>query len=302
MLMIGENIHIISKQVKQALENYDENFIKNLIKIQNNCDVLDFNIGPAKGKLDNIFEWLLGLCNNQRVSFDTSNIQALRQGLSLANNSNLCFINSTNADDEKLNELTDLALEYDCNLVALSMSKQTGIPKDSDGRMELVFKIYEKCLEKGINSDKLYFDPLVLPIRFEQSQASEVINTIKIIQESFEPKVNTIIGLSNISNGITTDLRPLINRVYAVLCYGAGLNSMIVDAKDTELFRIIKMLECNNPQNDGDKLYMNLSNMVQCFGDIKDIEYDKENILQCNIMRAARVLLNEEVFSSGLYV
>ena len=54
MILIGENIHIISKTVRNALESKDENFVKNLLKIMQNCDAVDLNIGPAKGNLDKI--------------------------------------------------------------------------------------------------------------------------------------------------------------------------------------------------------------------------------------------------------
>lgn len=302
MILIGENIHIISKQVKSALENKDKNFVKNLLKFQQNFDVIDLNVGPAKGKLDNIFEWLLELCEGQKISFDSSNIDAIESALKIVKNPQDCFINSTNADDEKLDRLTDLALEYNCNLVALAMSKETGIPKNSDGRMELVFKIYEKCMEKGLSSEKIFFDPLVLPLKADQSQGAEVLNTIQMIKESFEPKVNTVIGLSNISNGVENKYRSMINRVFAVLCMGAGLDCVIADAKDEELYRIIKMLECNNPQSDIDKLYINLSSMVQCFGKVHDVEFDKNDAYQCNIIKTVRVLLNEEVYSGRLYI
>ena len=302
MLLIGENIHIISKQVKLAVENKDENFVKNLIKIQHNFDAIDLNVGPAKGKLDNIFQWLITLCEDKILSFDSSNIEAIKKALSLVQNPQKCFINSTSADDEKLERLTDLALKYGCNLIALAMSKETGVPKDSDLRMELVFKIYEKCMEKGLDSDKLFFDPLVLPIKVEQGQGTEVLNSIHMIKESFEPRVNTIVGLSNISNGIVPAFRPIINRVFAVLCAGAGLDAVIADARDEELYRILKMLECNNPQNEIDKLYINLSNMVQYFGKVHDIEFDKNDKEQLNIIKTARVLLNEEVYSGGLYL
>jgi cobalamin-dependent methionine synthase I len=302
MILIGENIHIISQKVKSALENKDENFVKNLLKFQQNFEVIDLNVGPAKGKLDNIFEWLLSLCEGQKISFDSSNIDAIEKALKIVNNPSDCFINSTNADDEKLERLTDLALKYDCNLIALAMSKDSGIPKKSDGRMELVFKIYEKCMEKGISSDKIFFDPLVLPLKADQSQGVEVIDTIKMIKESFEPAVGTIIGLSNISNGVENQYRAMINRVFAVLCHGAGLDCMIADAKDEELYRIIKMLECNNPQSDVDKLYINLSNMVQYFGKVQDVEFDKNDIQQTNIIKTVKVLLNEEVYSARLYV
>lgn len=156
MIYIGENIHIISKQVREALENKDEIFVKNLVKFQENMDCIDLNVGPARGKLDNIFEWLCPLAGDKNISFDSTNIDAVEQGLSLVKNTENCFINSTSRDFEKLNRLVDLALEYNCNLIALAMSKETGIPKTADGRLELVFDIYEKCMEKGLDSSKLF--------------------------------------------------------------------------------------------------------------------------------------------------
>ena len=200
MLLIGENIHIISKTVRKALENKDGNFIKNLIKIQEKMDCVDLNIGPARGKLDKIFEWLVPLTNGKNISFDSTNAEAIVQGLKLVQNSENCFINSTSNDLERLETLTDCALSSKCNLIALTMSNQTGIPKTADERLEIVFEIYEKCMEKGIENNKIFFDPLILPVQADQLQSLEALNTIKMIKESFEPQVNTIIGLSNISN------------------------------------------------------------------------------------------------------
>ena len=299
MILIGENIHIISKIVRQALEDKNENFVKNLAKIMQNCDAIDLNVGPAKGKLDKIFDWLVPLVNEYNLSFDSTNTEAIKSGLKLAGESEKCFINSTSADDEKLETLTDLSLEYNCNLIALALSKETGIPKDADGRMELIFKIYEKCMEKGIGSDKIFFDPLILPLNVDQSQANEVINTIRMVKESFEPKVNTVVGLSNISNGMPSELRPLVNRVFAVMLFGAGLDAAIIDAKDKELVRILRTLECNNPQNDYDKLYINIANMVQCFGDVDDIGYDKNDPVQANIIKTVKILADKEIFSNS---
>ena len=45
MILIGENVHIISKSVRSALESRDEIFINNLIEIQKNMDYVDLNIG-----------------------------------------------------------------------------------------------------------------------------------------------------------------------------------------------------------------------------------------------------------------
>lgn len=299
MLYIGENIHIISKQVRSALENKDENFVKNIVKLQENMDCIDLNVGPARGKLDNIFSWLCQFTNDKNISFDSTNVEAIKQGLSLVKNSENCFINSTSKDSEKLELLTDLALQYNCNLIALAMSKETGIPKTADGRLEIVFEIYEKCMEKGLDSNKLYFDPLVLPICADQSQVVEALNTIQMIKESFEPKVNTVIGLSNISNGAPKELRPLINRVFGVLAFGAGLDAVILDAKDLELVRIFKMLETNSPQSSSDELYLNLADMIKSFKDLEEISFDKTSVTEQNIIKTATILLNKKIYSDS---
>lgn len=299
MIYIGENIHIISKQVREALENKDEIFVKNLVKFQENMDCIDLNVGPARGKLDNIFEWLCPLAGDKNISFDSTNIDAVEQGLSLVKNTENCFINSTSRDFEKLNRLVDLALEYNCNLIALAMSKETGIPKTADGRLELVFNIYEKCMEKGLDSSKLFFDPLVLPVSVEQSQALEALSTLQMVKESFEPRVKTIIGLSNISNGLPKSIKPLMNRVFGVLAFGAGLDAVIMDAGDLELVRIFKMLESETPDMPEDELYLNLSNMVKTFEDLSCIKFDKNSIKEQNIFKTAEILLNKKIYSDS---
>ncbi|MBR1424540.1 dihydropteroate synthase [bacterium] len=298
MILIGENIHIISKKVREALENKNENFVKNLIKIQQNLDTIDLNIGPARGKLDNIFEWLIPMCEGKNISFDSTNFEAIIHALSIVKNPAECFINSTSKESEKLAALTDAAAKYNCNLIALALD-ECGIPKSADNRLEIIFEIYEKCMEKGLSSEKLFFDPLILPIKADQSQAIEALSTIRMIKESFEPKVKTIIGLSNISNGIPTQYRSIVNRTFGVLAYGAGLDAAIIDAKDEELIRIFKMLEENSPQSQIDKLYLNLSEMIKSFGELEDIKFDKNDPQQQNIIKTAAVLLNREVYSDS---
>ena len=152
-------------------------------------------------------------------------------------------------------------------------------------------------MEKGIDNSKIYFDPLILPVSVEQSQAIEAINTIKMIKESFDPPVNTIIGLSNISNGSPKELRPLINRVFGVLAFGAGLDAAIIDSTDLELVRIFKMLSSNTPSNSTDELYIKLSDMIKDFSEIESIDYDKNSEEQSLIIKTANILTGKKIYS-----
>lgn len=298
MILIGENIHVISKSVREALVSRDEKFIGELVKLQKNMDYIDLNVGPAKGDMEGILSWLSSIVKKEsdlNISFDTTNFDEMKRGLEAF--SGKSFINSTSKDEPRLNKMTDLALEFDSNLIALTLSKETGIPKTSDGRLEIAFEIYEKCMEKGIDSSKIFFDPLILPVSVDQSQAVEALNTIKMIKESFEPPVKTVIGLSNISNGSPKEMRGLINRVFAVLAYGAGLDAAIIDAKDVELVRIFRILEKQSPHNGIDELYISLANMISDFSDLSDIIYDKSSAEQTKIIKTAGILLNNEIYS-----
>ena len=298
MILIGENIHVISKRVREALLKHDEQFISELLKLQNNMDYVDLNVGPARGEMSGILPWLAKLVakyTNLNISFDTSNFDEMKRGLEVFEGKT--FLNSTSLDESKLTDMIELALKYDSNLIALTLSKETGIPKSSDGRLEIAFNIYEKAVEKGFDSEKLFFDPLVLPVCVDQTQGIEAINTIKMIKDSFDPPVKTVVGLSNISNGCPKELRPLVNRVYACLAYGAGLDAAIIDAKDTELVRILRMLDTNSAQEEVDKLYISLADMVRNFGEIDEIEFDKNSREQAEIIKTARILLNKEIYS-----
>ena len=192
MILIGENIHIISKSVQNAIIEKDETFIIRLIEEQSGMDFIDLNVGPGKGKMEGSLEWLSKLVEENSaagISFDTTNSVEIKKAMESVKNPENSFINSTGKDEPRLGAMSDLALEYGCNLVTLTLSGETGIPKTADGRLEIAFEIYEKCLEKGIESEKLFFDPLVLPICVEQGQVQEVLNTIKMIKESFDPQI-----------------------------------------------------------------------------------------------------------------
>jgi 5-methyltetrahydrofolate corrinoid/iron sulfur protein methyltransferase len=298
--LIGENIHVISKSVQTALIDRNEEFILTLIKKQAHMDYIDLNVGPAKNQLEGILPYLCKLVESNtdlKISFDTTNSEEMRCGLQASKNPQDALLNSTSADEARLDKLTNLAGEFNSNLIALTMNKELGIPKVADERLNLAFEIFEKCQEKGIENNKIFFDPLILPVSVDQSQAQEALNTIQMIKQSFDPEVMTTIGLSNISHGSPAEIRPLINRVFAVLAVGAGLDSAIIDSFDSELIRILKMLSDNTPKSSIDNLYVSLTEMIRDFAQLEDVSFDKEDSNQVEIIKTARILLNKDIYS-----
>lgn len=300
MILIGENIHIISPVIRTALLERNESVILSLLDKQKAMDFADLNVGPAKGELSGIMPWLCDITEKNStlgVSLDTTNAEEMAAGLMCLKNPSKAFINSTSNDAVRFEKMTDLALEFKSNLVALTLCKDRGIPKTADGRLEIAFEMYENALAKGIAADKLYFDPLVLPVSVDQPQGLEVLATIKMIKESFDPPVKTVIGLSNISNGSPSNLRPLINKVFGVLAFGAGLDAVIADAGDAELIRIFKMIESGVPEKTSDSLYLSLVENMSNFPDFDNIEYDAEDVEQSAVMKTVDIIFNRKIYS-----
>lgn len=235
MLIIGELINGMYKQVGKAISNRDKKVIQRLAKEQVNAGAkfLDVNTGPLSKEPVADMQWLVetiqsavdvGLC------LDSTRREVIKAGLSLAKKR--AMINSSNADEEKIDTLIPLAMEYKAGLIGLTMDKK-GIPRDRAQRLDLAVRIVTACTEKGFSLEDLYIDPVVLPVNVAQPQAQEVLEAIREIRLLGTPYIKTIVGLSNVSQG--TKKRELINRTFLIMACACGLDGAILDPLDKEL-------------------------------------------------------------------
>ena len=84
MILIGENIHIISPVIRTALLERNESVILSLLDKQKAMDFADLNVGPAKGELSGIMPWLCDITEKNStlgVSLDTTNAEEMAAGL-----------------------------------------------------------------------------------------------------------------------------------------------------------------------------------------------------------------------------
>src|SRR5512140_3322268 len=88
MYIIGENIHIISPKVKEAIANRDGAFFVDLARkqVQNGAQALDLNVGPQKKAGPEVMSWLVdavheGVGTDFVLSFDTTNLEAIKAGI-----------------------------------------------------------------------------------------------------------------------------------------------------------------------------------------------------------------------------
>jgi cobalamin-dependent methionine synthase I len=86
MLLIGESIHIISKEVNEAVRNRDPKVIEELTRIQDKAgaNYIDLNLGPAKKDPEETTRWLVETIQKVTdlpISVDTLNPVAMEAGL-----------------------------------------------------------------------------------------------------------------------------------------------------------------------------------------------------------------------------
>ncbi|MEE8360473.1 MAG: dihydropteroate synthase [Candidatus Omnitrophota bacterium] len=235
MLVIGELINGMYKNVGNAIKSKDRKTIQDIAKrqVEAGANMLDVNTGPASSDPKEAIKWLVDSIQevvDVPLALDSTKADVIEEGLKLVKRKAL--INSANADDEKLNTLVPMAKKYNTQLIALTMDKK-GIPRDRNERSELALKIVSSCMEQGFPIEDLYIDPVVLPINVAQPQGIEVLESIKECRLLSDPAPKTVVGLSNISQG--TKSRSLINRTYLVMAIGFGLSGAIVDPLDKEL-------------------------------------------------------------------
>lgn len=238
MIIIGEKINATKKGVSNAIAERDEAFIAALAisQAEAGAHVIDVNAGTGRGDTKQAAEdmaWLIGVVEKAvslPVAVDTETPEVLEAALSAVTGP-FAWINSVSAEKTRLEKVLPLAKKYGCPVIALCMGDD-GIPKNAEGRMKAARIIYERAISLRIEPERLYFDPLVMPIGAEQDAGAMALECIRLIKAELSG-ANTVCGLSNVSFGLP--MRPLVNRAFLVLCAGAGLDAAILDPLDDTL-------------------------------------------------------------------
>jgi cobalamin-dependent methionine synthase I len=235
MLLIGENIHIISKTVSEAVNQKDKKVLQQMAKEQADAgmDYIDLNVGPAR-KNPEVMGWLVETVQEVLdcpLALDSTNPLAVEAGLKVAKRPPL--INSASGKQESKERMLPLAAKYPCEVI-LSVLSDQGIPSDAEARAERIMETAAFANELGIENERLWIDPILLPVSVSQQGVVACLEFTQMLPDLL-PGVKSTIGLSNISNGVPEELRGILNRTYLVMLQRYGMHSAIVDAFDAEL-------------------------------------------------------------------
>jgi 5-methyltetrahydrofolate corrinoid/iron sulfur protein methyltransferase len=201
------------------------------------ASVLDINVGTASTDPVADMVWLVKTIQEQvsvTLSIDSARHEPLEAGLAAVKGPRI--LNSTTGKEADLAALLPLAKKYGASIVGLTIDEE-GVPSTVDKRVEIAAKILASATDLGIPVDKLYIDPITLPVNCAQDQPERTFAAIAQFRMLSDPPPHTCIGLSNISQRLKE--HQLLNRTFLIMCMAHGLDSAIVDPLDEELMRAV---------------------------------------------------------------
>jgi len=300
MLIIGENIHIISPKVKAAFETQDSQFVQDLAarQVKHGAGMLDMNIGPQRKRGVEVMEWIVNTVQavtDVPLSLDTTNAAAIEAGLKRVKRQ--AMVNSTSCDPERLESMMPLAAKYSARIIGLTMGK-SGIPTTADARVQMAMEILiPKAMELGIPMANLYLDPLVLTVNGTQNHAPETLNAVRFFKQLTDPPPMTVVGLSNISNSVPNENRSLINRTYLVMLMAAGLDSAIADPLDEKQNEFIRMVSQRDTGTGLGKLLVTLFDKTAGMEELEPSDVDMKDPEQVEVWKTAQILYNKVIYA-----
>ncbi len=304
MYIIGENIHIISPKVKEALANRDGAFFVELARkqVQNGAKALDLNVGPQKKAGTEVVPWLIDVVQEAvgtdvTLSLDTTNLEAIKAGLKKIPRGK-AIINSTSAEAERLEAVPPVAVEYGAKLIGLTMAKE-GIPVSAEARVSLALeKLVPRCEEVGLPLEHLIIDPLVLTVKGCQEYVPQCVEAVRILKQSGLP-ILTNAGLSNVSNQVPPEMRPLINRTYMVMLMAVGLDMAIADPLDQKLKEFIRIVEDRDESTPVGKLVLTLHDRTAEGEEVTPDDVDMQDPEQVAIWKTIQILMNKVIYADA---
>jgi 5-methyltetrahydrofolate--homocysteine methyltransferase len=147
------------------------------------------------------------------------------------------IINSINLEGsgDRFHQLAPLMVKYGVPAVALCIGPK-GMAKTPQEKLEVAELIYEiGTRQYGLKPWQFIFDVLTFTIVTGDPEladaAKNTLDGIRLVKQKF-PECFTVLGLSNVSFGVSPNARKIINSIFLYHALQAGLDAVIINARD----------------------------------------------------------------------
>jgi 5-methyltetrahydrofolate--homocysteine methyltransferase len=144
------------------------------------------------------------------------------------------IVNSVNLENgrSRCDAVLPLVRDHGACVIALTIDEQ-GMARTAERKLEIARRIHElACGEFGLAPEQLLFDALTFTLATGEQEwvdsAHETIEGIRAIKRSL-PGTLTVLGVSNVSFGLSPRGRPVLNSVFLHHCVEAGLDAAIIN-------------------------------------------------------------------------
>ncbi len=236
ILIVGERLNASgSKKVRELLNEDDWDGLVSIAKQQQkeNAHILDVNVDyVGRDGVKDMKEITSRLVTNINLPLMIDSTEADKMESGLKTVGGKCIINSTNYEDgdDRFNQVLKLALDYGAGIV-IGTIDEDGMARTSQKKYDIAKRALIKTRSRGLADYEIFFDPLALPISTgieeDRLNAKATIEAISKIRKSF-PDIHIILGISNISFGLSPLSRINLNSIFLDECIKAGLDSAII--------------------------------------------------------------------------
>ena len=236
ILIVGERLNASgSKKVRELLNEDDWDGLVSIAKQQQkeNAHILDVNVDyVGRDGVKDMKEITSRLVTNINLPLMIDSTEADKMESGLKTVGGKCIINSTNYEDgdDRFNQVLKLALDYGAGIV-IGTIDEDGMARTSEKKYKIAKRALIKTRSRGLADYEIFFDPLALPISTgieeDRLNAKSTIEAISNIRKSF-PDVHIILGISNISFGLSPLSRINLNSIFLDECIQSGLDSAII--------------------------------------------------------------------------
>jgi 5-methyltetrahydrofolate--homocysteine methyltransferase len=238
-LLVGERVNAQgSRKAKQALlkDDYDTLLAIAREQVEGGAHVLDVQCALTE-RTDEPQQMAklakkLSMGVEAPLVIDTTEASVMKAALEIC--PGRVILNSVNMETgrPKIDSVLPMAIEHGSAVVALTID-EIGMGKTTERKVKIAHEIYAICVgEYGLPPNALIFDPLTFPVTTGQEElqtaAIETLNAIKQIKQEL-PGVMTILGVSNVSFGLTPHARAVLNSVFLYHAVKVGLDMAIVN-------------------------------------------------------------------------
>ncbi|MEO0376774.1 MAG: methionine synthase, partial [Cyanobacteria bacterium P01_A01_bin.17] len=237
-LIVGERLNASgSKKVRTLLNEDDWDGLLAIAKsqVKEGAHMLDVNVDYVgrDGERD-MRELVSRLVTNTTLPLmlDSTEWTKMEAGLKVAGGK--CLLNSTNYEDgeERFFKVLQLAKEYGAGVV-IGCIDEEGMARTAQKKFEIAQRAYRDALEFGLPPHEIFFDTLALPISTgieeDRENAKATIEAIGLIRENL-PGVHFMLGVSNVSFGLSPATRITLNSIFLNEAMKAGMDGAIVSA------------------------------------------------------------------------